>query len=191
MQQKIGRVIAGWLSRTQNEMQEQLAAVKTSPFWQESMTRFELWKKPLADRWREIPPLWKQRMVVVLCLTVAGLLLVLCRPVSDAAPAAADGQVPEAEAVVCIGVARYSNGVEEAFFQRQGDSIETTLLAQHGNKLVSQGYMVEHRNCYGSWQAAADFLTDGQLTLPENATEAIFSMELLKWKRQQILSGQQ
>ena len=141
----------------------------------------------LAGAWKRVNKRW---MAVGLLVLILGMLLAGRSAGNSATTPAVDGLVPEEKSVLCIGVVRYSNGVQDAFFQRPDESVEETLMAQSNAELVPLGFTVEHRNCYSNYQAAADFLTDGQVTLPDNATEQDFTTALMGWKQRQMMGGQ-
>ncbi len=122
---------------------------------------------------------------------VVGVVLILTLIATVYGMRIGSASTPEQETVsaekivICIGVIRDASGMQHAFFQRGGDTLEQTLTESGKTAIVREGFTVEHRNCYDSWQKAADFVTDGQVTLPENATEQDFTMALIKWKQQQ------
>lgn len=214
MQQDFRRAVSAHLSHIGEGLRDRWAALKMSRGWADYRAVVMPYMEGFADRaWQRV----KQRTWQITGLVVVGalgLVFVISRTLSDSdiltqsavvpeatmaadpasEPAATavpdDGRVPEDQAVICIGLVRYGNGVETSFFQRGGESVEATLIARHGKELVDQGYTVKHHDCYGNWQAAADWLTDGQVTLPENANEEIFSLELLKWKQQKMTGSQ-
>lgn len=207
MQQNFWSLMSACLSRLIEGWRAWMAAHNITLDWQALHAVLKPYVVWCAERVRQFRKRQKWQIVGVVILVVVGLLIATCSTSSDSetiidsggisdgketvATAVADnGLVPEDEAVMCIGLVRFANGFETAFFQRGGESVEATLLSQHGKELVDQGYTVKQHDCYGNWQAAADWLTDSQVTLPENANEEIFSRELLKWKQQKMTNGQ-
>ncbi len=189
MQHDIQAVVSAYFSSILATLQKHVAAAKTSDFWRDKAISLAFWKDRFIDRYRHASTRMKWHMGMAVILVFLGLFLALQGTASSQEIATDNGVVPEEMAVLCIGVVRYRNGVQDAFFQRPGESIAATLMEQSEQALVDEGFTVEHRNCYDSWQAAADFLTDGQVTLPEDADEEIFSMTLLKWKQRQMQGG--
>lgn len=188
MQQIQKHIAIGW-SRVLDEVQSRFSVLKNAAVWRDLTGNITVWKVRFYGTFQHVPKRWKWRILVTVILLLLGLFLGVHHAVSSSETANKDGIVPEEMAVLCIGVVRYRNGVKDAFFQRPGEPLEALLMERKDAAQVSEGFTVEHRDCYESWQAAADFLTDGQLTLPDNANEAIFSMSLLKWKLQQMQAG--
>jgi len=187
MQQQMQAHLMAWMSHLRTEGRRYMEMIKTTRSWRAGVAHLA----KVKDR----PSVWFQsvaqrRLTLAILILLTVVIFSFLHTGSRAEMATDDDLVPEAQAVICIGVAHYRNGVQEAFFQRGGESVEATLIQQHGPEMVALGYTVEHQNCYGNWQAAADFLTDGQVRLPDDADEAIFSIELLKWKQQQIMGSQ-
>lgn len=180
MRKQIQVWVSTWSVCQWGKVRQQMAGLQNYPLWQDGMMR-------LAGIWKRVSKWW---MAVGLLVLILGMLLAGRSAVSSTTPPADDGLVLEEKAVLCIGVVRYSNGMQDAFFQRPDESVEETLMAQSNAELVAQGFTVEHRDCYASWQAAADFLTDGRVTLPDNATEQDFTAALMGWKQQQMMGGQ-
>ena len=140
----------------------------------------------VPERWvRLVKRLWYWRNKLSMIALIPLLLMAACTPVI-AEPAMPEPTPTEAaEIVLCIGIVRDTQGRQHVFFQRGSETLEQTLAQDGKQQLVDEGFTVEHRNCYDSWQKAADFLTDGAVTLPENATEQDFIMTLMKWKQGQ------
>lgn len=180
MQQQIQVWVSTWSVYQWGKVRQQMAGLQNCPLWQDSMKR-------LGGTWKRVNKRW---LVVGLLVLILGMLLAGRSAVSSITTPADDSLVPEEKAVLCIGVVRYSNGVQDAFFQRPDESVEETLMAQSNAELVPLGFTVEHRNCYNNYQAAADFLTDGRVTLPDNATEQDFTAALMGWKQRQMRGGQ-
>ncbi len=187
MQQDIQALITSDLSRLRDGWQKHVAAAKASGFWQDGVQRFTPWKHRMVDAFQRTPkPLKTWYMVLVGIILLLGVLLAAQHTTSGSvtAPAA----TAETGTVLCIGVVRDGAGAQHAFFQRAGDTLEQTLTEQGMAGLVHDGFTLEHRNCYASWQAAADWLTDGAVTLPEQATEQDFAKALLEWKQQRLVA---
>ena len=187
MQQQIQAWVSACVSCLRCEWQKYFGAVKTFGFGQYGIAQWGQWKDQFSGAIQRAPKQW---VLVLVILMLLGVLVAISRISSETEAATADGLMLEENSVLCIGVVRYSNGMQDAFFQRPDESVEETLMAQSNAELVAQGYTVEHRDCYASWQAAADFLTDGRVTLPDNATEQDFTAALMGWKQQQMMGGQ-
>jgi hypothetical protein len=99
--------------------------------------------------------------------------------VTEPTPAAA-----KAEPVLCISAVQGRDGVPQVVFQRAENTLEEAMIEQGLEALVQGGFTVTHRACFESWQAGADFVTDGEVQLPEHATEADFVRALIQWKMQ-------
>jgi hypothetical protein len=189
MQQDIQALITSCLSRLRGGWQKHVAAAKASGFWQDGVRRFTPWKHRMVDAFQRTPKLLKKRyMLLVGIILLLGVLLAAQRTASGSVTAPAPAATAEAGTVLCIGVVRDGAGAQHAFFQRAGDTLEQTLTEQGREGLVRDGFTLEHRNCYDSWQAAADWLTDGAVTLPEQATEQDFAKALLEWKQQRLVA---
>lgn len=190
MQQTIQALIASCLFRLRGGWRKHFAAAKALGFWRGGVRRFTPWEHPMVDAFqRTSKPLKKRRMVIVGIILLLGVLLAAQRTAaSGSVTAPASEATSEAGTVLCIGVVRDGADAQHAFFQRAGDTLEQTLTEQGMAGLVHDGFTLEHRNCYDSWQAAADWLTDGAVTLPEQATEQDFAKALLEWKQQRLVA---
>ena len=189
MQQTILALITSSLSRLRGGWRKHFAAAKASGFWRDRVRHFMPKKHPMVDAFqRTLKPLKKWHMVIVVIILLLGVLLAAQRTASGSVTAPDPAATAETGTVLCIGVVRDGAGAQHAFFQRADDTLEQTLTEQGMAGLVHDGFTIEHRNCYASWQAAADWLTDGSVTLPEQATEQDFAKALLEWKQQRLLA---
>ncbi|MCB0208646.1 MAG: hypothetical protein KDJ52_04935 [Anaerolineae bacterium] len=89
---------------------------------------------------------------------------------------------PEAGIVVCLGVVLDQDGMEHGFLQGAGQTLDQVFTDMGKTTLVSEGFTVRHRYCYESWQDAADFMMDGEVTLPRNTTAESFMLAYFEWK---------
>jgi len=85
--------------------------------------------------------------------------------------------------VLCVNVVVGSDAVPWVIFQRAGATLEDAMREGGQAALVERGYRLEKQNCFESWQAAANFLTDNQVMLPDGATEADFVRAMMKWQK--------
>lgn len=199
MQQQIQALLSAGISYLQSEYEHYATELTNTAFWQNSVARLEPWREHIQSAVPRVP---KRLIGAAFIILLVGLALGLRGHANGAAIAndnellpkpttvVDDRLVPEDQAVICIGVVRFTDGMLASVFQKGGESFEETLIRQTNAELVRQGYTIEYHNCYGNWQDAADFLTDGQVTLPENANEQVFTSELMKWKQQQMMNGQ-
>lgn len=86
--------------------------------------------------------------------------------------------------VLCISAVQGADAVPQVVYQGASRTIDEAMREQGMGQLVEAGYTVTHQACFDRWQAAADFVTGGQVMLPEGVTERDFVMALLKWKQQ-------
>ncbi len=120
------------------------------------------------------------RRVGVGSLLLLGLSLGLYGAVRSAAPM--PNQEPEP--VLCISAVQGREGAPQVVFQGAETSLAEAMANQGLEQLVQNGFTVTHQACFASWQAGADFVTDGEVQLPSEATEADFVRALMKWKMQ-------
>ncbi len=95
---------------------------------------------------------------------------------------AAQKGVPEAGIVACIGVVLDKKGMQHGFLQLAGQTLDQVLTDLGKTTVVRQGYTIQHNDCYESWQGAADFMTDGEMTVPDNMTAENFMIAYFQWK---------
>ena len=90
--------------------------------------------------------------------------------------------VPEAGIIACIGVVLDKKGMQHGFLQEAGQTLDQLFTDLGKVTLVREGYTIQHNNCYEDWQGAADFMTDGEMTVPDNITAENFMIAYFQWK---------
>ncbi len=149
-------------------------------------TWFGSWRNRMPERWVRLAKRlesWRSKLTILMLMPL--LLVGACKPIVAEQVNTEPFPTKDAEIVVCLGVVRDTNGWQHGFFQRGSETLEQTFAQQGMQTLVDEGFTLEHRYCYDSWQNAADFLTDGAVTLPENATEEDFVTALMEWQQMQ------
>ena len=149
-------------------------------------TWFGSWRDRISERWIRLAKRlgrWRNKLTSLMLIPL--LLTGACTPIVAEQAIAEPTPTEAAEIVVCLGVVRDTNGWQHGFLQRGSETLEQTFAQQGMQQLLDGGFTVEHRNCYDSWQKAADFLTNGAVTLPENATEEDFVAAMIEWQQMQ------
>lgn len=83
--------------------------------------------------------------------------------------------------VLCLTAIRGADNVPHVVYQTQERTREEVMQADGLGHLIDAGYSVLDETCFATWQEAADHFTDGEVILPDNATEMDMVLAVRKW----------
>jgi hypothetical protein len=90
------------------------------------------------------------------------------------------------EPVLCLTAISGSDGEPHVVYQKAGTTREEVMQSDGLGNLIEEGYEVLEETCFETWQDAADYFTNGEVMLPEYATEEDFMLALQKWSSMKL-----
>lgn len=102
-----------------------------------------------------------------------------------AAQAAVDSKEIRAATVYCTHLLSVPDGRRDIVGHSvERDTLEETV-AREANWVVTKDWQVDESYCFDDWAAVADFMTGGVLIIPEDASEADYTLSMLEFMQSQ------